>query len=255
MTALIQITTQSPSDKDVLKVWEDCSGHSQILAGIHLMQLVYPQHSWDQLLDKPLGERDAALLHLRGLLFGERLENVANCPACSEKIEWELRLHDLRLQSPDPDEFGAATTYAFDTVGKEQLYFRLPTSRDLIALTESQRPALDDVLLKRCLDIVGVEQSHLVKALQPETERKLLERMAALSPQVDLNFQLSCPNCNTAWELPFDILQYLWEEIDTWANRILGEVASLASHFGWTESEVLSLSRKRRNYYLNYIQA
>ena len=51
----------------------------------------------------------------------------------------------------------------------------------------------------------------------------------------------------------FDILSFFWGEIQICARRLLREVHALASAYGWTESEILSLSTTRRHAYLEMV--
>jgi hypothetical protein len=83
---------------------------------------------------------------------------------------------------------------------------------------------------------------------------KLDQRMAEEDPQADISMMLTCPKCSHAWEMPFDIISYLWIEIDNWAKHILHEVAMLASAFGWSESDILNMSPRRRMLYLQMIK-
>src|SRR5436190_1059028 len=50
-----------------------------------------------------IGERDARLLLIREWMFGKRLQNIANCPACAAITEWETNAQDLHLQPLSPD--------------------------------------------------------------------------------------------------------------------------------------------------------
>ena len=77
--------------------------------------------------------------------------------------------------------------------------------------------------------------------------------MANLDPDADINLALSCENCGKSWLTDFNIGTLLWDEIDAYARSLLAEVHSLASAYGWTESEILTLSPQRREIYLNMV--
>ena len=49
-----------------------------------------------------------------------------------------------------------------------------------------------------------------------------------------------------------DIGSFVWAEIESRARRVLGEVHALASAYGWSEAETLSLSAVRRASYLGW---
>jgi len=64
---------------------------------------------------------------------------------------------------------------------------------------------------------------------------------------------LSCPVCGSECNQSLDIAAFLWEEIEARAKRLLMEVHALASAYGWTEKEILSLSECRRASYLEMV--
>ena len=64
---------------------------------------------------------------------------------------------------------------------------------------------------------------------------------------------LSCPDCGHCWDVPFDIVSYFWGELHVWAQRVLREVHTLASAYGWREADILGLSPLRRELYLQMV--
>ncbi|MEL6720745.1 MAG: hypothetical protein AAFP82_18725, partial [Bacteroidota bacterium] len=84
---------------------------------------------------------------------------------------------------------------------------------------------------------------------------KLGEEMEKNDPLSNIEFNLSCPNCSHQWTVVFDIIDYLWMEIDNWAKHLLQEIFTLAKAFGWSEKQILNLSTRRRQYYLQMINA
>jgi hypothetical protein len=79
--------------------------------------------------------------------------------------------------------------------------------------------------------------------------------MSNADPMADIHLALNCPSCEHKWMAPFDIVAFLWREISAAARRLLREVHTLASAYGWTESEILALSPVRRRAYLEMIGA
>jgi len=53
--------------------------------------------------------------------------------------------------------------------------------------------------------------------------------------------------------MTFDILTYLWSEIEDWAQRLLLEVHTLALAYGWSERDILAMSPRRRRLYLEMV--
>jgi hypothetical protein len=132
--------------------------------------------------------------------------------------------------------------------------FRLPNSLDILEAMYNKEIATDPAkLLSRC--ILKVHHNHAEEQVElPHHLMATLEdRMGEADPQAIITMVLNCPDCKTRWNSTFDIIQYLWMEIDNWAKKLLREVATLARAFGWSEKEILNLSHNRRRMYLDLI--
>jgi hypothetical protein len=81
----------------------------------------------------------------------------------------------------------------------------------------------------------------------------IAEAMAGADPQADVQVALTCPACARRWDAVFDVAEFLWREIDAWAKRVLDEVHILASAYGWSEGEILSMSAARRERYVSMV--
>ena len=69
-------------------------------------------------------------------------------------------------------------------------------------------------------------------------------------PYAEVTLAMSCASCDHRWQGDFDISSFFWSEIEAWAARILHEVHILASTYGWREHDILALSPRRRQIYL-----
>lgn len=200
----------------------------------------------------PLGRRDAALLTLREQVFGSEFQCLADCPQCRAEVEFVLRSSELRL--PAPADSGPISV-SLDGVS---LALRLPNSADLAALEAGCDPAAARRrLFARCLLSATRADGTMLDAANAPDEwiHTAAEALAAADPQADLTFALCCPQCNTAWEAPFDVAAFFWQELQVWARRLLREVHELAAAYGWSEAEILSLPPARRRTYLELIRA
>jgi hypothetical protein len=192
-----------------------------------------PETSSGSLAGLTIGQRDAHLLALREMTFGSELTGVVDCPECREKIELSLNCSDLPSATEPPAEV------AVQANGRE-MRFRLPTSADLLAVSSPEQ------LLERCsLSGDGQLAEDFVAAVG--------EKMSSADPMADLHLVLNCPSCAHKWEAPFDIVAFLWREISAAARRLLRDVHTLASAYGWTEPEILALSPGRRRIYLEMV--
>ena len=51
-----------------------------------------------------------------------------------------------------------------------------------------------------------------------------------------------------------DIGEFFWQEIAALAQRLVGEVTTLAAAYGWSESEILGMGSARRKLYIEAIR-
>lgn len=77
----------------------------------------------------------------------------------------------------------------------------------------------------------------------PETAlQAMVQEMDHVDPQSNLEINLTCPACGHCWAALFDIVSFLWAEINNWAERTLRTVHLLARAYGWREADILALS-------------
>lgn len=230
--------------QEMLDAWERGRGSSSTDRALLLLAHACPDTSWEALAALPIGERDARLLTLREWAFGPSLTSVTACPACGERLELSFTTADVRVARPAPvdDEL------AVETDGYE-VAFRLPTSTDLDGLAD--RPDAREVLLERCLESARRDgKRRSVRQLPEPVLDAVVRRMGEADPQADVHTRVVCPECAHAWQAVFDIVSFLWAELESWAHRTLREVHVLASAYGWREGDVLALSPWRRQVYL-----
>jgi hypothetical protein len=204
----------------------------------------------DALAELTIGRRDALLLTLREWTFGARMSGVVTCPACGERLELVFDLAEIRADTGASS--GRAVALTKDGYHVE---FRPPDSGDLLALdgehdSERQR----QLLLARCL-LAARHEGEPVPAerLPAEVVDAVTEGMARADPQADVTLAASCSACGHLWRAVFDIVSFFWAEIDAWAGRVLREVHALASAYGWPERDILALSPRRRQIYLEMV--
>ena len=128
----------------------------------------------------------------------------------------------------------------------------LPIPLAVAASTDEALP--HQQLLERCLLAVryqGTEQA--IDQLPTDVEQAVGARMAQADPQADVQLALSCPGCRHHWQAPFDIVSFFWNELHAWACRILRDVHTLASAYGWREADILAMSSWRRQVYLEMV--
>jgi hypothetical protein len=242
----------APGAKEILNIWERGGSRSLIEKTMDLLYASDPGSDKEDPAGLSIGERDARLLQLREWMFGSQLFNIADCPACHERVEWITTIGELL---PLNQEEKSPLLHDIN-VDDYHIRFRLINSYDLIRA--SSDPAYRSNAKKMLSDcIIEVEKGKEnvdPLALPDSVYDKLDQQIAEVDAQADIRMVLNCPKCSHTWEMPFDIVSYLWIEIDNWARRILHEVAVLASAFGWSESDILNMSPRRRQLYLEMVK-
>lgn len=244
----------SPPASLLLDIWERGQTQPPVQRALALLIAATTESSPEQLASLSIGQRDACLLRLREQLFGPRLSGVVACAQCGERLELTFAVGDVEVDAAATAVPAAPAGYSL-TVADYTVGFRLPNSLDLLALaTADNSPDLPYALLERC--IVSVSQDGQPRTIA-ETPAGVLDavvqRMAQIDAQADVQLALTCPACDHRWLATFDILSYLWGEIEAWARRTLQEVHLLASVYGWHEQDILALTPWRRQSYLNLI--
>jgi len=217
-----------------------------------LLAAACPDTPAEKLAQLSIGQRDLFLLTLREWCFGAQLISVATCPNCSERLELMFGVADVRAPAvPDSKEALALN------VADYEVRFRLPNSFDLVALAEQKDLAADGIrLLERCLVTAHCNGEEKSAGQLPEAVvTAIMQRMSEADPQAEVQLKLSCPACGHLWQMIFDIVSFFWSEIEAWAYRMLREVHVLASAYGWREVDVLTMSPRRRQFYLEMVKA
>lgn len=237
---------------ELLTVWERGLNLPLPQKTINLLVQACPDMDADAVARLSIGERDARLLLLREWMFGTRLLNMAVCPGCSEHIEWETRVEDIRLQPLQKHDSSQEFSLEKDEFS---VRFRLPCSLDIsTVIADGTGPPDPAKLMASCiLDSNRAGEPCEVDSLPDNVVQALNRRMEEEDPQADIRMVLTCPGCSHQWEARFDIANYLWLEIDGWAERILPAVHKLARAYGWAERDILNMSPVRRQLYLGMV--
>lgn len=220
------------SDLDLLALWEVVQGAHPVARPVELLRAADDDPHPEAL---PIGARDRKLLALREQWFGARYETTSDCPACGTRVE-------LTFDTPPQSDTSAPLRLMHD--GRE-LEYRLPDTRDLIALLDCA--SIDDArarLAARCLALDSVPDDLVAP---------LAEALSTADPDGDLRVALTCPECGGAWEALFDPATHLWSEVESAAMRLLRDVDALAVAYGWSEEAILSMSPVRRQAYLRMV--
>ena len=237
---------QGLSDETVIAVWERGRRASAPTQARLLTTLACPDLDSAAIDALPIGRRDAALLNLREMTYGDTAMCFLACPACDEGLEHTVRLADIRVVAPEEGE-GPWTWRG----GPWEVCFRLPTVADFEWVAKADAHDVRRQLVQRLVVRASRANDHIESGGVPDDVVAELEReIERLDPQADIRFGQACPTCQHRFEAPFDIAAFLWHEIDVDARRLLQAIDVIARSYGWSETEILRLGRSRRRTYL-----
>ncbi|HOM11711.1 MAG TPA: hypothetical protein PLB41_00155 [Rubrivivax sp.] len=198
-----------------------------------------PQGWWPQ----PVGARTAALLALlRASESRDALALTLRCAACGAPFEIELEHEALAGLTPD------AAQLQLPREGAEPLTLRLPTGEDLRAWRALPPAAAEHagVTMLARLSVAGTPR--------PGDEAAAAALLAQADPLVSFGVACSCPSCGAEAEPEVDLEGLALQRLAVRQRGLLHEVHALASHYGWTEAEVLAVPPARRARYLELIE-
>jgi hypothetical protein len=229
-------------------LWESGQGLHPIDQGLLAVNAVFPETRDESVADWPLGRRNRALVQLYCANFGSKLRGWTSCRQCGEKLEFAADGKTIMQTEKD------ASTAVVSESGRS---FRLPTSRDLARIAA----AVDDgVAAPQLLNLCLVSQQESKESapsadwIEEELER-IGNRLAEADPLAEILLDFECPVCKETFTEALDLASFLWSELEGRARRLLFDVHALASAYGWSEAEILSLSQQRRGFYLKQVQS
>ncbi len=202
--------------------------------------------------DATVGRRTAALLGLMdGAASGgaEHAEGgqappptlvlTAPCPHCADRFEVALPISALLALEGAQD-----TALDVGLPDGRTLRLRRPTGADLRAWCEDG--ALDPARLLGALIVDG--------QAQPGDAPVLFQALADADPLVDFEAACRCPACGREADCAVDLEAHVLAWLAAGQRRLLREVHTLASRYGWREDEILAVPPARRARYLAMIE-
>ena len=224
----------------LLALWERGAQRHPLDRALLLLACARPGEALQDLAEVSIGQRDQTLIAWRCELFGRSMPGYTDCPTCRTRFTFAM----------DSSTFLGETSDA--PIEVDGLQVRRPSSRDLAeAMKEIDPEQAIYRLAQRCCENAAGELPLLSKSQLAKIESAMTEADAA----ADIVLDLSCDHCGHAWQNAFDISAFLWQEIETYASRLLDDIHTLASAYGWSERDVLALSSTRRATYIGKVSA
>ena len=194
---------------------------------------------------QPVGARTAALLRLVALT--EQRDDMslsARCvaPKCGESFEFDLPLCDL------PGGAADAEPLRVQLDAGRVLTMRRPTGQDLRRWRDAH-PQSRAEAVRLMLDSLVLDGD-----VGPDDQAAVSTSIAGMDPLVDFTVSCRCPACGTAGEVAVDLESLALASLVRRQRALLQEVHCFASHYGWTEAEVLAVPAARRARYVALIE-
>src|SRR5262245_19193522 len=235
----------------LLDAWERGYERSPIERALLLLAVAEPGEPFDRLAHVSIGERDARLLTLRERAFGRRMGSRVACPSCATELEFEFTTDDVRVNE--------ATSRDHSTVEYDGYEVRVrPANSGDLALLAAADAGASNVQRRLGRRLPRASRDGLtvaVDALPSDVAQHVSASLSEIDPQAEVRVAADCPSCSHSWHAPLDIASYVWAEIHAWACRLLRDIHSIASVYGWREAEIIALSPIRRQVYLDLIQS
>ena len=192
-----------------------------------------------------VGDRDFLMMQLRRITFGDEVHAVAACPSCEAPMDVTLRIDEI----PVTRRPQTAAVYEIRPAGKEgdPITFRLPCGADQEAIAALDPAEGAEALIGRCV------VRPAAQALLPGDRAAIAAAMEELAPGVDVELDLTCPDCGSAFADAIDLPSFFLSELRGGVDHLLREVHSLAFYYGWSERDILSMDRERRRAYLRIL--
>jgi hypothetical protein len=235
------------SNSELIAVWEQGMNESPVDRALTLLS-AYSPDAREELAQLSIGARDVRLLEMYQHLFGPELPAFAHCPACSELLEYMLSTHELlKFSAPAPD--AAALAIQSENLS---MRLRLPDSLDLrAAMTCPDQESALRLLSERCVIEAAVDGAPVRPTdLSPQVIETVSSALLIGDPRAEMLINLNCVACSHTWQVTLDIECFLWTRVCATAKRLLRDVHTLASAYGWGESDILCLSSTRRQTYV-----
>lgn len=206
-----------------------------------------PEHGEEEMWSLPVGARLEYLLAL--LAFdGERpltTERTCANEACGEPIEIELTPAELVALERERGTNRVSVDADGLTLG-----VRRPTGLDQLAW---QAAAFRDEAEARRALAADLQEPEARAEVDDELVATLEGALTDADPLVCLELDAVCPYCGETRTYELDLLQLVLARFRERQQRLVDDVHCLASHYHWTEAEILAVPTERRERYLALI--
>jgi hypothetical protein len=262
----VRISELTGRDEEVLSERRYDTGAAQVTD--LLAQVIQRVEGLERAVDRDLaadmlvGDRDYVVLRLRQITNGDEVHEVLRCPnpGCAQQVDVDFLISEFPVRRAEHVAARYDLTLSRPvTVGGEHAthcVLRLPTGRDqeaVLRLGEVNPARANTALLGRLLLRIGrVDRidEDLVRDLPLTTRQEMLDFIRRTAPGPILDVDIQCPYCSTDISYPFDLSSFFFSEWSMRLDVLYRQVHHLALHYHWSETEILGMTRAKRERYL-----
>jgi hypothetical protein len=199
-----------------------------------------------QVADLCVADRQYLMLRLGAMLHGEQMWLKVDCGHCKAPFDVDIRRCDLPVKEAGHG-FPQVTVRVNDSV----ICARVPTGVDQDRIGELSEEDAMRQLLQNCIHSINgsTPDREFIDELSGPDVEVIDEAFDEVSPAVCNRLLVACPECGREQHAELD--HYLLADIHE--HSFYDEVHTLASHYHWSEAEILDLPQARRRLYLDMI--
>lgn len=196
-----------------------------------------------------ISKRIQCLLILASLEGAGGIISVAlRCPnlSCGQPIEIDLTIEEL-LEA----EKGAWEDEFSVSLGEKCLVLRRPTAADQLSWLQ-QSFVDEDCAVRMIIRTLLVEGPQI--ELTQEWISRIEEALDRHDPLLQFGLSVICPYCQKLAEQNLDLAEFAMRKLKEAQARLIEAVHRLATHYHWSEAEILRLPPWRRARYLSLVE-
>jgi hypothetical protein len=172
------------------------------------------------------------------------------CAACREQLSVALPLETVfDLASRAEDE----RVVAIESDAREPILMRRPTGDDQRQWQEGRYASTAEAERAVMRSLLANEATYDPDWSTADVADRVSTAMQELDPLPTMTITSRCPECGTESEHALDVEALLLGELAREQRSLVREVHRLATRYGWSEEDVLTLPRWRRRAYLALI--
>lgn len=193
-----------------------------------------------------VGDRQFLMLRLAAMLDGEQMWLKVICGQCDSQFDVELRRCNLPIKNAG-EGFPLVSLHIQDW----QIEARVPTGEDQEGIGKLSEVEAMSQLLRNCIRSVnsGPPEEVFIDNLSESDVEAIDEALDAISPAVCNQLLVTCPECGREQQASLD--HYAQAGLNE--HLFYDEIHTLASHYHWSEADILDLPQQKRHRYLDLI--